>query len=53
MSRGYFTAKLLVGAIGTIVGAVTQLLGRETDGIVGSAHVVRQLAHQRLAVVLV
>jgi len=52
MSKG-FTAKFLVGAIRTVVGAIAQLLSRQADGIVGSTHVVRQLAHQRLAVVLV
>lgn len=47
------TAKLLVGAVWTVVGVVAQLLGGKTDGAVGRAHVVRQLAHQSLAVVLV
>lgn len=48
-----FTAKFLIRAIRTIIGAITQLLSRQTDGVVGGAHVVRQLAHQRLAVVLI
>lgn len=48
-----FTTKLLVRAIWTIVSAITQLLSRQTDGVVGSTHMVRQLAHQRLAVVLI
>lgn len=51
--KEYFTTKFLVRAIRTIVSAITQLLGRKTDGVVGSTHVVRQLAHQRLAVVLI
>lgn len=49
----YFTAKFLIGAIRTIVGAVTQLFSGKTDGVIGGTHVMRQLAHQRLAVVLI
>lgn len=48
-----FTAKLLVRAVRAVVCAVTQLLGRQADGVVRGTHVVRQLAHQRLTVVLV
>lgn len=51
--QNILTTKFLIGTIRTIVCAVTQLLGRQTDGVVGSAHVVRQLAHQCLAVVLI
>lgn len=51
--QNILTTKFLIGAIRTVVCAVTQLLGRQTDGVVGSAHVVRQLAHQCLAVVLI
>ena len=47
------TTKFLVRAVRTIVSAVTKLLSRQTDGVVGSTHVVRQLARQRLAVVLI
>lgn len=53
VSKECFTTKFLVRAIRTIVSAVTQLLGRQTDGVVGSTHVMRQLAHQRFAVVLI
>lgn len=44
---------LLVGAIRTIHVAVAHLFRRQADGIVGGAHVVGQLAHQRFAVLLV
>lgn len=45
--------EFLIRAIRTVVSAITQLLSRQTDGVIGSTHVVRQLAHQRFAVVLI
>lgn len=53
MPKKWHTTKLLIGAIWTVVGAVAQLLGRKTDGVVGGTHMVRQLAHQRVTVDLV
>ena len=47
------TAELLVGAVGAVVRPVAELLRGQADGGVVGAHVVRQLAHQRLAVLLV
>lgn len=47
------TAEFLIGAIWTVISAVTKLLRRQADGGVVGTHVVRELTHQRLAVVFV
>ena len=48
-----FTTEFLVRAVGTVIRPVTELLARQADGVVGGAHVVRQLAHRGLTVLLV
>ena len=48
-----FTTEFLIRAVGTVVRSVTELLARQTDGVIGGTHVVGQLAHHGLAVLLV
>ena len=47
------TAEFLIGAIWAVVSAITKFLCRQADGGVVGTHMVRELTHQRLAVVLV
>lgn len=47
------TTELLIGAIWAVISAIAKFLRRQADGGVVGTDVVRQLTHQRLAVVLV